>query len=988
MGIEQIQAWAASTAYSLGDFCYFTTGNYWYECTSTGTSGGSEPTAAVSAGQTVNDNTVEWTSYAIDLNVLTDNESDIAEATKRIKDLYIAGDLNDGSNSISVAEIVALSGIQGAQGYQGWQGTAGSIGVDGVQGAQGFQGYQGYGVQGFQGTNPGPQGNQGWQGTQGFQGVGLGAQGYQGFQGTNPGPQGDSGAQGAQGYQGSAGSSGAQGIQGPQGWQGTAGSNGVQGAQGYQGSAGSSGAQGAQGIDGSQGYQGSGSNGVQGAQGYQGAGGGNQGPQGAQGYQGDSGSSGSQGVQGWQGTAGSSGSQGIAGSNGVQGAQGYQGSGSSGSQGYQGSAGSNGVQGAQGWQGPSEAGAQGYQGIGGAQGYQGAGGGNQGSQGAQGWQGPSEAGVQGYQGISGSSGAQGFQGQSEAGAQGYQGITGSQGFQGQSEAGVQGYQGTAGSQGYQGAGGGNQGPQGYQGAGGGNQGPQGFQGQSEAGAQGYQGFQGAGGGNQGPQGYQGTAGSNGVQGAQGYQGWQGELPFTNAPGDGSMIQLDEYGTQGPQGVLGPQSGDIWIQAKNATTKELRYYDGSDQFKVPLSTGDIVGTQGHQGAQGYQGAQGSQGYQGNLGPQGYQGNDASGAQGYQGAQGFQGSQGPQGWQGSSGESWTTVNSVTTDQSPATSDEGELFIFTSATAGSKTFTLPSVGAGDDGITFYVQNDGEYEVFIRPSDSDSVWTNGDGYGIDLVEKSIVGLKYNHSDTNWKVISKTGGLVKLEGLVLHILPRSIGLKATGSTTNGIVVDEVRRHLVESVNDAAMSSIDGWRNYALELDGTDDYCSVADSSDWDVFGSTDTDVTISFTVILDNATGSTGGDAFIGQREDANNRWFVVRAESSNTITLKYVRAGSTDIDISGGNVTTTQSTITIVKKGAETGVYVDDTQVAYDATFTADTFAGSLYIGETGAGVSYCDGQIQDLFIIYSNVFNASPNSTPDDTISITQKPFVGVM
>lgn len=54
--------WQASTAYSLEDKVRPTTDNgYWYECTTAGTSGGTEPTWGTTPGGTTTDNTVTWT---------------------------------------------------------------------------------------------------------------------------------------------------------------------------------------------------------------------------------------------------------------------------------------------------------------------------------------------------------------------------------------------------------------------------------------------------------------------------------------------------------------------------------------------------------------------------------------------------------------------------------------------------------------------------------------------------------------------------------------------------------------------------------------------------------------------------------------------------------------------------------------------------------------------------------------------------------------
>lgn len=66
LGIDGIvvvhTAWAASTAYSLGDYVHATTFNgFRYECTTAGTSGTGEPTWPLVEGATVTDGGVTWT---------------------------------------------------------------------------------------------------------------------------------------------------------------------------------------------------------------------------------------------------------------------------------------------------------------------------------------------------------------------------------------------------------------------------------------------------------------------------------------------------------------------------------------------------------------------------------------------------------------------------------------------------------------------------------------------------------------------------------------------------------------------------------------------------------------------------------------------------------------------------------------------------------------------------------------------------------------
>lgn len=65
-----ISDWVKDTAYTVGNFVKPTTANgYVYQCTSSGTSGGTEPTWGTTIGGTTADNTAVWRCYG--LNVIT-----------------------------------------------------------------------------------------------------------------------------------------------------------------------------------------------------------------------------------------------------------------------------------------------------------------------------------------------------------------------------------------------------------------------------------------------------------------------------------------------------------------------------------------------------------------------------------------------------------------------------------------------------------------------------------------------------------------------------------------------------------------------------------------------------------------------------------------------------------------------------------------------------------------------------------------------------
>ncbi|MCK5610826.1 collagen-like protein [Candidatus Pacearchaeota archaeon] len=253
MAISVPQAWQASTAHIVGDFVYFSTGNYFYVCTQIGTSGLTEPTAATSVGETVVDATVLWESYAPSYSFNTDNEADLGAALKRARDLYIAGNLDDGTDQVTVAELAA--NLIAPTGHQGTHVEGGTDEIDhnAMNGRYGAQAHPADSIDtnAFTGNLLGASNSQ-----EAFNIVDtLGVQGPQG-------PQGIRGPQGFQGWQGVNGTIGVDGVQGPQGNQGTGGINGVQGPQGWQGKMGPQGYQGDTGAQGNQGWQG-----VQGVQG-------------------------------------------------------------------------------------------------------------------------------------------------------------------------------------------------------------------------------------------------------------------------------------------------------------------------------------------------------------------------------------------------------------------------------------------------------------------------------------------------------------------------------------------------------------------------------------------------------------------------------------------------------------------------------------------------------------------------------------------------
>jgi len=132
-------------------------------------------------------------------------------------------------------------------------------------------------------------------------------------------------------------------------------------------------------------------------------------------------------------------------------------------------------------------------------------------------------------------------------------------------------------------------------------------------------------------------------------------------------------------------------------------------------------------------------------------------------------------------------------------------------------------------------------------------------------------------------------------------------------------------------------------------------------------------------------GGTLTSHYENNDNRF---QFSISGTGYLQFYYKQNTNIDI---NVISTTAAATgswyhcaLVRIGEETGLYLNGAQVGYDATFTPDTFTGSLRLGQRGDNDNYIDGKMDDWAIVYSNIFGAAPNSTPDDTFTVdTLKP-----
>ena len=183
------------------------------------------------------------------------------------------------------------------------------------------------------------------------------------------------------------------------------------------------------------------------------------------------------------------------------------------------------------------------------------------------------------------------------------------------------------------------------------------------------------------------------------------------------------------------------------------------------------------------------------------------------------------------------------------------------------------------------------------------------------------------------------------------------------------------------------WGTASGLLDGTGDYLSIPDSTDWDVMGGTIFDEgTIDFWV---KHTDHSSGEYYVGQYADVNNHWGIYHQDGVG-IVFVFKSGGSVYRYLYGGEITDTDwhhialCRVYVNLGGVDYyrhGLYKDGQQVAYGGVENIlNSFASILYIGkDPSQDTYYFDGHMDEIRIAYINKFNANPNSSKTDTIDV---------
>lgn len=237
-------------------------------------------------------------------------------------------------------------------------------------------------------------------------------------------------------------------------------------------------------------------------------------------------------------------------------------------------------------------------------------------------------------------------------------------------------------------------------------------------------------------------------------------------------------------------------------------------------------------------------------------------------------------------------------------------------------------------------------------------------------------------------GGTVDRDTGITTVSPTRLLLNLNGADEATATIDEsAGNHVVSFFANAQLdTAIKKFGTAALKLDGTDDYCSMPSSIDWDMAANVTDAWTVDGFFYATDVT-PTHMKAIVVQGEDVSNQWrLVVNPDSS----LKFVvKSGATDVV----SMTTTTGLITdatwhhfaIVKIGDTStnvwGLYIDGTLRAKTTDSDVDSFVGLLYIGRTGFSDTnnHWAGSLDSLRVTKSNLFGAALGTVGVDTITV---------
>lgn len=151
-------------------------------------------------------------------------------------------------------------------------------------------------------------------------------------------------------------------------------------------------------------------------------------------------------------------------------------------------------------------------------------------------------------------------------------------------------------------------------------------------------------------------------------------------------------------------------------------------------------------------------------------------------------------------------------------------------------------------------------------------------------------------------------------------------------------------------------------MDGTNDYLTIPDSSDWDIALSEIEEYTIDLWVKFADHTGT---EDLISQYLNVNNFWTLTHVDANGFKFFVYASPGTEIVDTGyGGEITDTNwHHVAMVKSISGSTVtytlYVDGVSVCSTDDNSTISYAGKLHIGQRGNAANYFSGHIDEVRI-----------------------------
>lgn len=153
----------------------------------------------------------------------------------------------------------------------------------------------------------------------------------------------------------------------------------------------------------------------------------------------------------------------------------------------------------------------------------------------------------------------------------------------------------------------------------------------------------------------------------------------------------------------------------------------------------------------------------------------------------------------------------------------------------------------------------------------------------------------------------------------------------------------------------------SLYLDGTGDYLSTGDHSDYDI-GSQTNFMVECWVKHTDHA----GQENYISHHQDGNNRWHIFH-EHGTGLRFQLTVANINEVNLTGTEIADTNwHHVLVQKEGNDYGLYLDGSRVAYGTYAGTPDLTGTLYIGSDNGAANYFDGYIDEMRLYHGNPYS----------------------